>query len=354
MIAERLVQARKAAGLSVQALSAKAGGIVTPQAISKYEKGKCKPTSATLLALAKALNVRTEFFFRPVNVHLGEIRFRKHSRVPAKTLGMIEGRTRDFVERYLTLEGLFPEGRFPAFENPLEAQRVRSAKDIEAKAEALRQCWDLGLDPIPNMTELLEERGVKVIFIEGEVGFDGLMTKIQDGTPIIVVGKEWTGDRQRMTLAHELGHLVLSLLEGHDDEKAAMRFAGAFLAPQETVRKELGPTRTHLDWGELITLKQKYGMSVGAWLVRARDLEIISPGRFRQLFILYKKKGWHRAEPAPMDHERPTRFHRLLYQGLAEGFLTEAKAAELDGKPLRTFLQMMATEEGAVANHPRG
>jgi hypothetical protein len=41
----------------------------------------------------------------------------------------------------------------------------------------------------------------------------------------------------------------------------------------------------------------------------------------------------------------------LLYQGLAEGFLTEAKAAELDGHPLRTFLQIMATEGAALANH---
>ena len=67
MIAERLIQARKAAGLSVQALSAKAGGVVTPQAISKYEKGKCKPTSATLLALAKALGCTGRVLLSPLD-----------------------------------------------------------------------------------------------------------------------------------------------------------------------------------------------------------------------------------------------------------------------------------------------
>jgi|WetSurMetagenome_2_1015567.scaffolds.fasta_scaffold27416_4 Zn-dependent peptidase ImmA (M78 family)/DNA-binding XRE family transcriptional regulator len=352
MIAERLIQARKAAGLSVQALSAKAGGVVTAQAISKYEKNKCKPTSTTLLALARALNVRTEFFFRPVNVDLGAIHFRKHSRVPAKTLGMIEGRTRDFVERYLTLEGVFPEGRFSAFSNPLKDRHARVPEDVEERAEELRHRWHLGLDPIPNMTELLEDRGVKVIFIDGEEGFDGLFTVVQGKYPVIVAGKGWAGERQRMTLAHELGHLVL-LPEGSPREQEAVvkRFAGAFLIPAATARAELGERRTSLDWGELFTLKRKYGASVKAWLMRARDLEIIEPTRFVSLLKFYNMRGWNRGEPNALPQEEPTRFRRLLYQGLAEGFLTEGKAAELDGHPLRMFLQTMATEGVALANH---
>jgi Zn-dependent peptidase ImmA (M78 family)/DNA-binding XRE family transcriptional regulator len=347
-----MIQARKAAGLSVQALSARAGRVVTAQAISKYEKGKCKPTSTTLLALAKALNVRTEFFFRPLTVELGPIHFRRHSRVPAKTLDMIEGRTRDFVERYLTLEGVFPEGRFPVFSNPLKDRQAQTPQDIEARAEELRRRWNLGLDPIPNMTELLEEHGVKVIFIEGEAGFDGLFTKVQEKIPVIVVGKEWPGERQRMTLAHELGHLVL--LPGgssKEQEAAVKRFAGAFLIPAETARAELGERRKSLNWGELFTLKRKYGASVKAWLMRAKDLEIIEPSRFVSLLKLYNKRGWNHGEPNALGQEEPTRFRRLLYQGLAEGFLTEAKAAELDGHPLRTFLQIMATEGAALANH---
>ena len=355
MIAERLIQARKAAGLSVQALSARAGGVVTAQAISKYEKNKCKPTSTTLLALAKALNVRTEFFFRPVTVELGPIHFRRHSRVPAKTLGMIEGRTRDFVERYLTLEGVFPEGRFPIFANPLKDRRAQSPKDVEARAEELRRRWNLGWDSIPNMTELLEEHGVKVIFIEGEVGFDGLFTNVQGKIPVIVVGKEWPGERQRMTLAHELGHLVL-LLDGPTkvQEAAVKHLAGAFLIPAVTARAELGERRTSLNWGELFTLKRKYGVSAKAWLMRAKDLGIIEAGKFVSLLKYYNMRGWNRGEPNPLVQEEPTRFRRLLYQGLEEGFLTETKAAELDGQPLRTFLHMMAIEEAAFANHPRG
>ena len=44
-------------------------------------------------------------------------------------------------------------------------------------------------------------------------------------------------ERQRFTLAHELGHLMLEgrLADGLDEEKACNRFAGAFLAPRVAV-----------------------------------------------------------------------------------------------------------------------
>ena len=50
--------------------------------------------------------------------------------------------------------------------------------------------------------------------------FDGLSAKA-DGKQVVVVGKEWPGDRQRFTLAHELGHLVLHtrLAKGVDEER---------------------------------------------------------------------------------------------------------------------------------------
>ena len=36
------------------------------------------------------------------------------------------------------------------------------------------------------------------------------LTAMVNDTPVIVVGRDWTGDRQRFTLAHELGYLALA------------------------------------------------------------------------------------------------------------------------------------------------
>lgn len=75
-------------------------------------------------------------------------------------------------------------------------------------------------------------------------------------------------DRQRFTLAHELGHLLLAerLADGPLDEKACDRFAGAFLAPCGAVRQLLGPERHRLEWAELHMLKHEFGLSMAGWL----------------------------------------------------------------------------------------
>ncbi len=62
------------------------------------------------------------------------------------------------------------------------------------------------------------------------------------------------GDRQRLTVAHELGHLVLharqsqpvSAADATRRENEAHRFASAFLAPGDAVINDLGGARVSL------------------------------------------------------------------------------------------------------------
>ena len=66
----RLRLARKMAGLSMEDLTRKAEGIVTKQAISKYEKGIMKPSSDVLIRLALALGVKPGYFYRQSKIEL--------------------------------------------------------------------------------------------------------------------------------------------------------------------------------------------------------------------------------------------------------------------------------------------
>lgn len=75
MIAERVYQARRAAGLTLAALGEKAG--VSHTTVRKYEKGALVPSSAMLLKIARACGVRTEYFFRTHTVELLHAEFRK-------------------------------------------------------------------------------------------------------------------------------------------------------------------------------------------------------------------------------------------------------------------------------------
>ena len=77
--------------------------------------------------------------------------------------------------------------------------------------------------------------------------------------PVLVVNDSHWGERQRLTMAHELGHMVLEVDAKVNDETAAFRFAGAFLMPAEVLWATMGKHRTSIGWSELFALKQLFG-----------------------------------------------------------------------------------------------
>jgi len=353
MIGERIKQARKAAGLSLRTLADRTS--VTAMAISKYETGKSTPSSGVLLSLANALGVRTEYFFRPVKIELQEPQYRKHVRLPAKAKQQIDGDVIEQVERFIELERLLPNGPVQVFKLPDDLPTtVSSLDEIENVGVTIRKGWDLGVDPIPVLTDMLEERGIKVIQSNAiRDDFDGMATKV-DGIPVVVVGSNWPGDRQRFTLAHELGHLVLNgrLAVEIDEEAASNRFAGAFLAPASEVKKELGEYRSWLEPRELEVLKKAYGLSMQAWMHRALDLGILPESRYIEMRKYFSARRWTKTEPGdPYPKERPQLFEQLVFRALAQDLISESKAAELLRLPLTEFQKKRNMPSGRPAAH---
>ncbi|NPV68449.1 MAG: ImmA/IrrE family metallo-endopeptidase [Anaerolineae bacterium] len=335
-IGERLKLARVRSRLSQRDLAARAG--VSAMAISKYENNEMMPGSEVLLRLSAALDVRPEFFLRNAPSLAIEPVYRKHSRLGAKAQHAIQAQIQDWLERYLLVESLcLEEHRFEMPEG--FPQEVRTLVEAEEAAAALRQIWQLGNDPINNLTELLEAKGIKVGLIAGDDNFDACTFLYNGKAPIIAVNSNRPGDRQRFDLTHELGHIMLKVAGKLDEEKAAHRFAGAFLVPAEAARQELGEQRTHLDLLELVMLKRKYGMSMGAWIYRAKDLGILSEHAAEGLWRQLSARRWRRQEPEPLPPETPGRMHRLVRRLLAERIISEARAAELMGLSLGVYLK---------------
>ena len=293
MFAERLVRARKAAGLSMSALAQQVG--VSANAIKKYEHGLNMPSSRHLLSLAAALGVRTEYFFRPIKVELQGVEYRKRSSTSKKVLNQINGDVMEQAERWSELINLYPDSVKPVlpFSLPVSLpSQVVTADDIETIADTVRATWNLGLNPIHDMIDTLEAKGVMIIStaVEAKKKFDGLAGRIGD-TPVVVVSCHQPGDRQRFTLAHELGHLVLQgrLPDGVDEEKACNHFAGAFLFPKQGLLQHMGENRRAIEAQELYMLKHEFGLSMMAVLVRAAQCGVISDslscGRFEKNFV---------------------------------------------------------------------
>lgn len=353
MLAERIKQGRLGAGLSLRDLAEKAG--ISAMAISKYERDEIKPSSDVLLRLAKALNVRVEYFFRQTVLELVEIDFRKHPKLSKKDEDRVLADVREQIERWLELESILPASWPKAFKLPSGLpSMVESFNDIERVAEKVRHAWDLGTNPIRDLMEELELEGIKVIVTpyDGEKKFDGLVAKANK-QPVIVVGKDWPGDRQRFTLAHELGHLVLHgrLAPSLNEEAACNRFAGAFLVPRAEAIRALGENRTWLEPRELYLLKQEWGLSMNGWLYRAQDLEIVNRSTARKSWDFFRDHGWRVTEPGKQYQKECTRrFDQLVFRALAEELIGEPKAAEMlsiDLATLRARRRMEATDEAS-------
>jgi Zn-dependent peptidase ImmA (M78 family)/DNA-binding XRE family transcriptional regulator len=330
-IGQRLKQARKAARLTLRSLGELVG--LSHTAVQKFEIGGLVPSSDILLKFAKALNVRVDFFLRPIKVSLGTIKFRKRSNLSKKSEEAIKFEVIHQIERRLELENLYPAPPTIPFHIPAEfPKKIDQFEDIESFAEQFREYWKLGIAPIHDLIDTFENYGVWVFEVDyQENSFDGLVAVI-DGQPMIVISSLWPGDRQRFDLAHELGHYVFENRLSPDlkEEQACNRFAGAFLFPRAAAFQQLGKKRSFVEWQELMLLKEQYQISIAAICYRMKDLGIIEEGYFKRLMMELKQRGWHRQEPGiKIPPEKAHGFKRMVFHALGEEYIGESKAAEL-------------------------
>lgn len=326
-IGPRIKLARAKHSLSVRDLAARVG--VSPAAISKLERGEANPRQDTLLKLAKALSVGMEYFFREIKVETCAPAYRKNSRLGKRLSAAVEAAIVENVERYLTIEEVLAVEQIP-----LERRQVTSVQDAEQVANHLRTAWNLGAGPLEDLTGRLEDAGVKVIALSGPEGFDGFSCWVNGDIPVIAFNESLPGDRQRFDLAHELGHLVMITDEGVDPERAAHRFAGAFLVNAQAALAELGRHRSNIGIEELKILKEEYGLSVQAWIRRSYDLEIIDESTYSSMFKWLSASGLRRSEPGVVEKEQPHRLQLLIHRALAEDLITPSYAATLLGERL--------------------
>ena len=355
MIGNRLKRAREALGLSLRDLESAIHGQVSAQAIGKYERGEMMPGSTVLLALAKALRISPEFLLSEREVELIGVDFRKASQAGAKEERAVEASVLDQVERYLELEELLP-GLDDAWAAPRSAKfDIHLVEDAEQAADALRKLWSLGSDPIASMTELLEDKGIKVIALDLPASVSGSKALVrrreQDDVPVIVVNQHHNGERQRFTLAHELAHLVLRTndLSDAEQEKAADRFAGAFLMAKDTVLRLLGSHRTSISLGELAELKKIFKVSIASLAVRCSQLGVLTKAAYGRLWAQIRGLGWNgpaSSEPNSLPAEVPLRMERMCLRAVAEGAISEAKAADLLNISVRELDRRLTGQAG--------
>lgn len=338
--ANRLISARKMAGLSLQNLADKLGNVVTKQSLSKYEQGVMKPDSELIIQISNILNVPVNYFYSEpsVAIHFENIDFRKYStKVSSFEVESIKEKAKSVFERYFELENILNiQDETQYFEY---AQIIHNNQDIENAANQLRAEWNLGYDPIPDVVEMLEDKGYKVIEIDASTAFDGFKAEVNN-KKVIVLRKTAPEDdvvRKRFTALHELAHHALQFAEGiseKEEEKLCHAFASAILYPAEMARKELHKDRFHFYQKELQLIKERWGISFTAIFNRALFLGIINNNVYKRFNIGYRTRKYHEPNNEPGRYpgkEKPIKIERLVYIGLAKEVLTINEAAYFAG-----------------------
>lgn len=362
MLAIRLRQLRLARGLTLEGLAERIGGAVSKQALSKYEKDASRPTVTVLTKLAEAFGVKTAYLFSRPTVKVELLAYRKCATLLKRDQEAIESLVSQALDDRLRLQEL-TRGLAP-LDLPYRQFTVRTLNDAEQAALSLRGQWNLGGAPIASVVDLLEDRMIHVFVIEApSEKFDGIAAVAADEegrlrAAAVVSRLGLPGERQRLNLAHELGHLVMSVAENLDEEKAAFRFAGAFLAPELLLRLEVGSRRSSIPIKELLILKRRFGISMQALLYRLRDLGIINESTYKWSCIQINRQGWRKKEPEPLPAEEPQWLTQSILRAVAEGLVSKEEAERLGGEAMaeearefmdrRAFMKLPITERRQV------
>lgn len=328
--ANRLINARKIRCMSQRDLAESLKGVVTASAIAKYEKGEMMPSSNVMIHLSKALGLNMDYFFRPFSVAIdtSKFEFRKSSSLGKKVIESIKYSVCSDIEKYMEIESILESQ--VKFSLDYSNVTVESAEQAMAMAQRFREDMNIGSDAIVSAVELLESCGVKIIEIDQSNDFAGTCNTA-DTIPVIVINKNMSSERKRMTIFHELGHLLMKCASGVNEEKMCTVFANEVLIPSKKFTSIIGESRHDISLVELQAIQQEYGISIDALMAKAAQLNVIT----EQRYITYHKKKnkielfKEAVERSRYQMEHTNRFERLVYRALASEIITYSKAAAL-------------------------
>lgn len=320
---EAIHTARLAAGLTQVELAERAG--ITQAALSRYENDLRAPDQPTVARLAAELGVTSQVLSSASQL-AGATAVDAHMRRRATAKATVWRR----LEARLNILRLQVNQLFQNLDldNPNVLPRLDPIDYApDAAARLVRMQWRMPLGPVRGLIAWMESAGCVVAKMEfGTSRVDGLSQWIGD-RPVILINSRVPTDRQRLTLAHELGHLVLHSEPEHisdDVESEAFAFAAEFLMPADVIRPQL----RSLSLGRLHDLKREWLVSFAALIERAADLGMMPPAQRTSMYKLLSKRGWRKREPLSelLPREEPSLFQAGIAALLDRGYTPDEVA----------------------------
>lgn len=296
--ADLLRIARQARGLSQTELSKQSG--VSQANLSKLENGLINPSDDVLDRVASVLHFPRSLFFEPdrvlglpISIHP---MYRKRASVGQRSLERLEA---EINIRLLHIRRLLKSTVYEP-ELPLPEMDIDEfGGDPEQIAELVRRTWLVPMGPLKDLVGWIERAGCVVVPCDfAALSVDGI-TSISPGMPpCIFLNRNQPADRQRFSLGHELGHIVMHRVPSLTMEDEANAFASALLMPAREIHPYLSG---RLTIQKLAALKPVWHVSMQALLYRAKAIGAINANQSQYLWRQISAFGYKRSEPPELD-----------------------------------------------------
>jgi Zn-dependent peptidase ImmA (M78 family) len=207
--------------------------------------------------------------------------------------------------------------RAPVYPLQPSPDKQKELEQIETIAEQERHRLQLGIEPIADLVTVVEEAGLRVIGADlPEHDVDGAVLFVPEyESAVALINRAKPSLRQRFTLAHEYGHLLLhrnraeiwerDLFRANTpEERQANAFAAAFLMPKPLIE------RMYDEYG--FSRKRK-ALPMYGWLVMTRRLQVSPHALAWRLYNLgyihESERDWALGEGASLLKEMERAFY---------------------------------------------
>lgn len=297
--------ARKYFGLTQTELSEQCG--IAQSVISRLEGSAEEFKIDVVDRVASALGMPPSFFaidgryFLPSTpMQRGRTGLKKRIRDRVEARGNLVRLHMEILGDYIEVDDNIPRIDPRDFESPSEIAR------------AVRRYLRLPAGPIENMTDILENNGAMVYFFDFGTNDLDAFTVIGTGVhPTIFANSRYPGERIRLNLAHELGHIVMHSVPTPpgEMEAEAWEFAGEFCVPRDEIYADV---ESLTDLRAYLALKRTWKLSAQSLVKRASDIGAITSNQARYLWMQINRRGMRKSEPLEMPLEHPTLLREVL------------------------------------------
>lgn len=328
-LSDVLLVLRRAADLTQEELASRLG--IAQAALSRYENDMRDPEPEIREKLAQAFGVTSDFLsheFRMQGAIAADAHMRKQRTAKPTDWKRVEARL-----NALRMQSSYLLDRVPLRPQNDMIQADPAERSPDEAAAMLRAAWRMPIGPVRNLMRWVESAGV--IVAEEDFGthrIDGMSQWAGDHA-VMVLNSGLPTDRKRMTVAHELGHLVLhGTYVDVDLEEQAAAFAAEFLMPAAVIAPEL----TRLTLGKLSDLKIEWGVSMQGLFERAYRMGKTGANERQMFYRRMNSRGWRIREPES----------DALPSEVPELALSVGRRLGDSGLPRREVLRLIGVREG--------